>query len=94
MSQEQTLLDPTAEISPVQQPRIARPGRLEGLAIGLLDINKPRGNEFLDRLEERLKERGLAVKRYRKPRFSNIAPTELKQAIAAECKLVVEALAD
>jgi hypothetical protein len=94
MKQDQILLDPTAETSPVQQPRIARPATLKGVPIALLDINKPRGNEFLDRLEERLAERGLAVKRYAKPRFSQIAPPELKQQISAECGVVVEALAD
>jgi len=94
MRKNQVLLDPTGEISPVQRPRIARPDSLEGLTIGLLDINKPRGNEFLDRIEVLMRERGLAVKRYRKPRFSNIAPVELRQQIAAECKALVEALAD
>jgi len=94
MRKNQVLLDPTGEISPVQRPRIARPDSLEGLTIGLLDINKPRGNEFLDRIEVLMRERGLAVKRYRKPRFSNIAPVELRQQIAAQCKALVEALAD
>ena len=89
----QVLLDPTAEATPVQRPRIARP-RLEDVTIGLLDIAKPRGNEFLDRLEELLAARGLKVKRYKKPRFSQVAPTDLKQAIGAECGVVIEALAD
>ena len=88
------LLDPTAEVSPVARPRIKRPPSLEGVTIGLLDIAKPRGNEFLDRLEQLLGEKGLKVKRYRKPRFSQIAPTELKQQIGAECQVVIEALAD
>jgi hypothetical protein len=88
------LLDPTAEASPQQQPRRERLKTLEGHTIGLLDINKPRGNEFLDRLAELLADRGLRVERFRKPRFSAIAPTELKQEIAARCAAVVEALAD
>jgi hypothetical protein len=88
------LLDPTAEASPVARPRIRRPASLEGVTIGLLDIAKPRGNEFLDRLEQLLVAKGLKVKRYRKPRFSQIAPTELKQQIGAECQVVIEALAD
>ena len=61
---------------------------------GLLDINKARGDVFLDRIEELLRERGHAVKRYAKSRFSILAPTELKQKIAAECDIVIEALAD
>lgn len=87
------LLDPTAETAPQMRARRQRPPRLEG-TIALLDINKPRGDEFLDRLEELLAERGLRVERFRKPRFSQIAPTELKQQIAARCAVVVEALAD
>jgi hypothetical protein len=39
-------------------------------------------------------ERGLVVKRFQKPTFARVAPTELKQAIAAECDVVIEALAD
>ena len=44
--------------------------------------------------EERLQERGVSVRRYRKPRFSILAPPELKQQIRNECDLVIEALAD
>ncbi len=91
---KQVLLDPTAELSPVQRPRIARPVSLEGLNVALLDISKPRGSEFLDRLEALFAGRGVAVKRYRKPRFSTIAPAALRQQIAAECHAAVEALAD
>lgn len=88
------LLDPTAESAPGRQPRRARLATLEGARIALLDINKPRGNEFLDRLEELLAARGYEVARFRKPRFSAIAPVELKQEIAARCAAVIEALAD
>ena len=88
------LLDPTAETAPQLRPRRERPKSLEGATIALLDINKPRGDEFLDRLEELLAARGLRVERFRKPRFSRIAPDELKQEIAARCAAVVEALAD
>ncbi len=87
-------LDPTAEIAPVQRPRIARTRPLEGLTVALLDISKPRGSEFLDRLQALFAGRGVNVKRYRKPRFSNIAPAEVRQRIAAECNAAVEALAD
>jgi hypothetical protein len=88
------LLDPTAETAPEQRERRARLATLEGATIGLLDINKPRGDEFLDRLHELLSARGYRVERFRKPRFSAIAPTELKQQIAARCAAVIEALAD
>lgn len=94
MSEDIVLLDPTAEGKPERRPRIARPATLNGLTIGLLDINKPRGNEFLDRLQELLEERQLKVERFAKPRFSQIAPDALKQAIQARCQVVIEALAD
>jgi len=94
MSDTQVLLDPTSELSPVERPRRQRPSSMDGLRIGLLDISKRRGDVFLNRLEELLHERGLAVRRYRKPRFSILAPTELKQQIRKECDLVIEALAD
>ena len=94
MMQQTILLDPTAERMPALRPRLARPDRLDGLTVGLLDISKARGNVFLDRLDERLSAMGVAVKRYRKPTFTRVAPTALAQQIAGECRVVVEGLAD
>jgi hypothetical protein len=94
MSDDQVLLDPTGELSPVQRPKLVRPPSLEGLTIGLLDISKKRGDVFLDHLDGLLSARGLEVRRYRKPRFSILAPVDLQQQIQAECNIVVEALAD
>ena len=94
MSDDQILLDPTAELSPIQRPRRERPSSIDGLTVGLLDISKRRGDIFLDRLDALLRDRGLAVRRYRKPRFSAPAPIDLKQRIQAECAVVIEALAD
>ena len=91
---ESVLLDPTSELSPTERPRRTRPASIDGLRVGLLDISKRRGDIFLDRLAELLGSRGLEVRRYRKPRFSILAPTELKQQIRKECDLVIEALAD
>jgi hypothetical protein len=91
---ENILLDPTAETAPAVQPRLARPQSIAGMTIGLLDIAKMRGDEFLDRVDELLRERGHAVKRYRKKHFTHLAPLELKQQIKSECDLVVEGLAD
>ena len=88
------LLDPTSERSPTVRPRLPRPDRLDGLTIGLLDIAKARGDVFLDRLDERLQERGLAVKRYKKPTNTRPAPLPLQQQIATEVNLVVEGLSD
>lgn len=94
MTDPVVLLDPTAERTPARRERVPRPTGLSGLTVGLLDISKARGDVFLDRLDARLGERGIAVKRYAKPTFTRPAPLELKQRIAAECDLVVEGLAD
>ena len=88
------LLDPTGERSVAERARLARPASLEGLTVGLLDISKPRGDVFLNRLEERLAEVGANVKRYRKPTFTKPAPVDLRHEIARECQVVIEALAD
>ena len=88
------LLDPTSERAPAVRERLPRLESLDGRTIGLLDISKPRGDLFLDRLEKRLRERGADVKRYRKPTFTKPAPRDLRQEIAVQCDAVVEALAD
>ncbi|MBC53557.1 MAG: hypothetical protein CMQ34_06925 [Gammaproteobacteria bacterium] len=91
---EHILLDPTAENAPAQRARLPRPDSLDNKVVGLLDISKPRGNVFLDRIEEQLTALGLTVKRYSKPTFTRPAPTELKQQMAAEVDVLVEGLAD
>ncbi|MPY95477.1 MAG: hypothetical protein GEV08_21195 [Acidimicrobiia bacterium] len=88
------LLDPTGELRPSVRERVARTGSLEGKVVGFLDISKPRGNVFLDRLEELLVERGISVRRYAKPTFTKPAPADLRYQIAQECTHVIEALAD
>ena len=89
-----TILDPTGERQPVERQRTERPASLDGLTVGLLDITKPRGDVFLDRLAERLTERGLRVERYRKPTFTKNAPVDLRHEISTKCDVVIEALAD
>ena len=88
------ILDPTSERNVVERERLKRPSSLEGLTVGLLDISKPRGDIFLDRIEERLTGIGAIVKRYRKPTFTKPAPVDLRHEIATECQVVIEALAD
>lgn len=88
------LVDPTSEqirsaVSPA--PRLES---LEGVAVGLLDISKPRGDIFLDRTAHHLERRGAIVRRYRKPAFAKPAPFDLRVRIAEECGAVIEALAD
>jgi hypothetical protein len=88
------LLDPTSERSPMFRPRLRRPDKLDGLTIGILDISKPRGNVFLDRLGEILTQRGMAVRRYMKPTMTRPAPLALRQRIAGEVQVLIEGLAD
>lgn len=88
------LLDPTSERSPTSRERLPRPDRLEGLTVGLLDISKPRGDVFLDRIDARLTERGITVKRYMKPTVAKPAPLPLSQQIGTEVDVVIEGLAD
>ena len=92
--ERRTVLDPTSERRPAVRQRLARLRAVEGVRVGLLDISKPRGDVFLDRLEERLRQRGAEVLRFHKPTFTKPAPVDLRQQIAAECGAVIEALAD
>ena len=62
--------------------------------VALLDISKPRGDVFLDHLEARLSQMGVAARRYSKPTFTRVAPPELQHQIVSECHVVIEALAD
>jgi hypothetical protein len=91
---ERVLLDPTSERAAAARERAARPTSIDGATVGLLDISKPRGKVFLDRVEELLVARGLKVERYAKPTFTKPAPADLRHEIATKCDLVIEALAD
>lgn len=88
------VLDPTSERALPVRARLPRLASLDGVCVGLLDISKPRGDVFLGRLEERLRERGARVLRFRKLTFTKPAPVDLRQEIAVRCGAVVEALAD
>jgi hypothetical protein len=88
------VLDPTGERSPGVRTSAPRPTALAGRTVGLLDITKPRGDVFLDTLAERLEALGAVVRRYRKPTFTKPAPIDLRQEIATQCEVVIEALAD
>ena len=89
-----TLLDPTSELLPAQREVVPRPSSLSGARVALLDISKPRGDVFLDHLEAKLAQMGVASRRYRKPTFARVAPSDLQHRIANECDAVIEALAD
>ncbi len=89
-----TFMDPTSERSPEKLQPLPRPTDLTGKTVGLLDISKPRGDIFIDRLEDLFIQKGINTKRYKKPTFTRVAPVELKQQIAEECDVVIESLAD
>jgi hypothetical protein len=90
-----TLVNPLNE-TPAQPatpaPRLAA---LNGKTIALLDISKPGGSIFLDRIEHLLKERhGVAnVIREMKPTFAKPAPPGVIEKIRS-ADAVIEALAD
>ena len=94
---------PTVLINPLNEAvnrkvaPAARLSRLAGTKIGLLDISKPGGSIFLDRIEHLLKER-FGVKdviRVTKPTFTKPAPTDVIDLLSkAGCDGVIEALAD
>ena len=87
-------LSKTSERSlPVREP-VPRLASLDGVCVALLDISKPRGDVFLNRIETRLAESGAQVKRFSKPTFTKPAPVDLRHQIASECGAVIEALAD
>jgi hypothetical protein len=88
------LLDPTNERTVLQRSLLPRPASLKGKTIGLLDISKPRGDVFLNRIEQRLNDLGATVLRFKKPTFTKPAPVDLRHEIATQCELVIEALAD
>ncbi len=94
MTDARIVLDPTAESSPAVRARLARPDRLDGRTVGLLDISKARGDVFLDRLESQLTRLGADVRRYAKPTFAKPAPIDLRREITEQCEVVIEALAD
>jgi hypothetical protein len=89
------ILDPTDERVPVRRNLAKRTEEITG-TIGLLDINKARGDVMIDQLMRRLRERvpGIEVKSYCKPTPAKPAPDEVRRQMMEECDYVVEALAD
>jgi hypothetical protein len=92
-----TLVNPLDETARQQRNAAPKLSTLSGKIVGLLDISKPGGSVFLDRLESLLRERyGVAsVVRAMKPTFTKPAPEAvIDQLLAARCDAVIEALAD
>ena len=90
-----TIVHPGNESVPKAATPPARLPSLKGKKIGLLDISKPGGNLFLDRMEQILRERyGVAeVVRARKPTFAKVAPPPVIEQLRS-MDAVIEALAD
>lgn len=82
------------EFAPQAATPPARLATLESRTIALLDISKPGGSVFLDRLEHTLKQRYSAtVLRAMKPTFAKPAPDAVIDSIRS-ADAVIEALAD
>jgi hypothetical protein len=88
-------LDPTDSVA-VPRKTAPRPSTLDGKVITLLDISKAKGDHLLDRIEELLRERARpkAIVRRKKPTFARPAPEPLREEIARETDVLIEALAD
>jgi hypothetical protein len=88
-------LDPTDSVA-VPRRRASRLPSLDGKVIVLLDISKPKGNFFLDRVEEllRAETRPQSILRVAKPTFAKPAPDALRTELLESADAVIEALAD
>lgn len=92
-----TLVNPMDETVREARKAATKLDTLSGKTVGLLDISKPGGSVFLDRMEALLRERyGVAsVVRAMKPTFTKPAPdVVIEQLLQSRCDAVIEALAD
>lgn len=89
------ILDPTDERVPTIRKSAPRDGQIRG-PVALLDISKPKGDVFLDRVEALLSSRlpEAEIRRYVKPAFSKPAPDDLRREIQRDNAYVIEGLAD
>ena len=89
------LVDPRNERTGTPPQPAPRLSSLAGKTVGLLDISKPGGNLFLDRLEPLLREKYGVAKTVRvmKPAFSKPAPPDVLKSLRG-VDAVIEALAD
>ena len=91
------LVNPMREAAPETATPAPRLRTLKGKRLALLDISKPGGSIFLDRLAALLVAReGVAeVHRFQKPTFAKPAPaTVIEALLAAHPDAAIEALAD
>ena len=85
-------MNETAQTKATAAPRLTA---LAGKTFGLLDISKPGGSIFLDRIERLLEERHKVARvvRVTKPTFTKRAPADLLEQLRG-VDAVIEALAD
>ena len=90
-----TIVNPMNETVAKASAPPARLASLSGKKIGLLDISKPGGSFFLDRLEKILREKYQVAEilRAKKPTFTKNAPDAVIEQLRG-ADAVVEALAD
>lgn len=90
-----TLVNPMDERARDRRPSAPRLDRLDGRTLVLLDISKPRGREFLDRLAWSLTERFRVSRLVRaiKPTYTRPASAALIETLV-HADGVIEALAD
>jgi hypothetical protein len=90
-----TLVHPGNESKPQAAPPPPRLETLRGKKVGLLDISKPGGSLFLDRLEQLLRTEYCVadVVRAKKPTYTKNAPQEVIEQLRG-VDAVVEGLAD
>lgn len=94
MSTMNWMRDPTAETESVMRARRAPPPSLEGLTVGLFDIGKTRSDEFLNQIEKRMGERGIATKRFGKPTNAKVASKDIVDKVVGEADVVLIGLSD
>jgi hypothetical protein len=87
-------VSPFDEHRRVAEPLAPRRDQIAGARIALLDINKRRGDEFLDHIERQLQAHGAETFRLTKQIFSKPASPDIIRTVAGRGDLAVEALAD
>ena len=88
------LRDPTGETASVSRSRVEPLLSLEDRTVALMDIGKMRGVNFIDRLEELCTDRGTAIRRFKKPTNTRVAPRELIDEIDSTSNAVIVAVSD
>ncbi len=88
------LVSPIDDAHRAAEPLAPRSGSVAGRTVVLLDINKNRGAEFLDRVEHGLVQRGATTMRLTKQIFSLPAAPEIIAQVADRGDLAVQGLAD